>query len=201
MESALGSRPGQALEAHSVAAWWLGFLFLAPVRRLWEHPARLLSPWIAPGDRVVEVGCGMGYFTLDLARLVGPRGRVVAIDVEERVLAVLRRRLRWSGMASRVELRRGGPSDPHVDDLEGSVDLAVAAHVLHEAADARRMLAHLVRALRPGGKLFLSEPRGHVTPALFARERDLARGAGLLEVASPRIRRTMAVVLEKPAAK
>lgn len=73
--------------AKHVCPWWLGYWLVSPLRRLWEHPVRMLGPFVREGMLVLEPGCGMGFFTLDLARMVGPRGRVVAVDVQERMLA------------------------------------------------------------------------------------------------------------------
>ncbi len=75
--------------APTVAPWWLGYLFLLPLRRLWDGAARLTAGRLAAGDTVLELGPAMGFHTLDLARMVGPTGRVIACDVQEKMLAVL----------------------------------------------------------------------------------------------------------------
>ncbi|HPS79657.1 MAG TPA: methyltransferase domain-containing protein, partial [Thermoanaerobaculaceae bacterium] len=95
--------------AHGVCPWWLGYGLLVPFRRLLENPVRLLGPWVKEGMLVVEPGCGMGFFTLDLANMVGPSGRVVAVDVQERMLAGLRRRAARAGLAGQVETRLADP--------------------------------------------------------------------------------------------
>ena len=58
--------------------WWLGYLLINPFRRIYQNPVKLLGPFVEKGMTVLEPGCGMGYFTLDVARLVGPGGRIVA---------------------------------------------------------------------------------------------------------------------------
>jgi SAM-dependent methyltransferase len=79
--------------------WWLGCLLVTPLRRLKENPARILAPYLRPGMIVLEPGPAMGFFTLELARLVGPGGRVVAVDLQEKMLAALRRRAQKAGLA------------------------------------------------------------------------------------------------------
>ena len=91
-------------EGH-LAPWWLGYGFLVPIRRLWESPRRVCGPWVRPGDTVFELGPAMGWFTLELARLAGPGGRVVCSEVQPRMLDVLARRLRRAGLDGRVDLR------------------------------------------------------------------------------------------------
>ena len=68
---------------HRVCPWWLGYWLVNPLRRFLEDPGSLYGELIREGMTVLEPGCGMGYFTLDLARRVGPSGRVVALDVQE----------------------------------------------------------------------------------------------------------------------
>lgn len=91
--------------AHRVCPWWLGYLLVNPLRRLVQNPVALLQPYVAEGMTVLEPGPGMGFFTLDLARLVGPAGRVIAIELQPRMLEALRRRAQRAGLGGRVEVR------------------------------------------------------------------------------------------------
>jgi predicted methyltransferase len=61
--------------AKRVCPWWIGYLLLSPLRRLGQDPAKILAPYVREGMTVFEPGAGMGYFTLELARRVGPSGR------------------------------------------------------------------------------------------------------------------------------
>lgn len=185
-------------ERHRVAPWWMGYVFLLPLRRLWENPRRMLSRWISPGDRIVELGCSMGFFSLDLARMVGSQGRVYAIDIQPRVLEALDRRAVRAGLDRIIEPRLGTHDDPRTGDLRGSVDLVHAHHVLHEVRDRPRMVGHLAATLRPGGLFYLAEPDGHVSRELFMRECELLREAGLEPLATPRKRRQQTTVYRKP---
>jgi hypothetical protein len=92
------------MSAH-VCPWWLGGLLASPVRKLWQDPARILAPYVHEGMTVLEPGPGMGFFTIELARRVGARGRVVAVDVQPRMLSGLRRRAERAGVGPRVETR------------------------------------------------------------------------------------------------
>jgi SAM-dependent methyltransferase len=78
--------------AHRVCPWWLGHVLINPLRRLWQDPRKILAPFVREGMTVLEPGPGMGFFTLELARLVGPSGRVVALDVQSKMLDRLKRR-------------------------------------------------------------------------------------------------------------
>jgi ubiquinone/menaquinone biosynthesis C-methylase UbiE len=177
----------------------MGYLLASPIRRLQLSPARLLSPHVAPGMTVLDIGCAMGFLTLPAARLVGPEGRVIAVDLQPRMLETLRRRARRSGLSERIEARACDAVSLGIDDLEGSVDVALAIAVIHEVPDAGTAFAELCQALRPGGRLLFVEPAGHVSRAELEESVDAARSTGL-EVVSPlEVRRSHAMVLRRPA--
>ena len=78
--------------AELVCPWWLGYFFASPVRRLIENPEQLLGPYIREGMTILEPGPGMGFFTLPMAEMAGPKGRIVAVDIQDKMLGGLRRR-------------------------------------------------------------------------------------------------------------
>ena len=149
-----------------VCPWWLGYGLLVPFRRLLEDPVRLLGPWVRDGMLVVEPGCGMGYFTLDLARMVGAGGAGggggrAGADAGRAAAAGGPRGARRSGSRRGSRGRRGSGSGT----WPGRSDLALAIHVVHEVPDARAFFADLWAALKPGAPLLVIEPKGHVSAA------------------------------------
>jgi ubiquinone/menaquinone biosynthesis C-methylase UbiE len=127
---------------------------------------------------VLEPGPGMGFFTLDLARMVGASGRVVAVDLQEEMVEALRGRARKAGLLERIDLRLGQPDRLGVDDLEGTVDLVVAIFCVHEMSDGDAFFTEAHRALRPGGRLIVAEPRFHVSKKAFEQSVAAAERAG-----------------------
>jgi ubiquinone/menaquinone biosynthesis C-methylase UbiE len=181
--------------SHCVCPWWLGYLLLAPMRRISQPPKRILGPFVRPGMLVVEPGCGMGFFTLDLARMVSPRGRVVAVDLQPKMLAGLRRRVARAGLEGTVEIRQARPDRLGIDDLAGQVDVVPAIYVVHELQDAAAFFAEVARALKPEGTLLVLEPPLHVSRAVFESSLALAVGAGLVVRDRPKIGRNRTAVL------
>ena len=148
---------------------WVGYLLLNPLRKLLENPKKILGRFVREGMTVLEPGCGMGYFTLPLARMVGPKGRVVAVEIQPKMLSVLNRRARKAGLLDRIDLRQAGVDTLGVEDLAAGVDFAAALHVVHEVPDPTSFLTEVRKALKPGSKLLVVEPRGHVSQDHHAR--------------------------------
>jgi ubiquinone/menaquinone biosynthesis C-methylase UbiE len=179
-----------------VCPWWIGYLLVSPLRRLVQDPAALLAPLVREGMTLLEPGPGMGFFTLDAARRVGPRGRVVAVDLQPRMLATLRRRAERAGLADRIETREARAESLGVADLAGKIDLVLALLMVHETPDPGRLFAELRATLAPGGKVLVVEPRGHVGEDEFEAELAAAAGAGLRRVPGPSFWRSHTALLE-----
>ena len=75
--------------ACKVCPWWLGYLLISPLRKLLQNPEKIIAPLVHEGMTVVEIGPGMGFFTLELAKKVAASGRVIAIDIQPKMLEQL----------------------------------------------------------------------------------------------------------------
>jgi ubiquinone/menaquinone biosynthesis C-methylase UbiE len=164
--------------AEHVCPFWVGYLLLSPVRKLITNPDRILRPYVKPGMKVLDAGTAMGFFSLPVARLVGRSGHVVCVDLQEKMIASLKKRAVRGGLEARMEFRVCTPESLEIDDLAGTLDFALAIAVLHEAPDARRFLTGIFNALKKGGSLLFSEPAGHVSRDGFAASLSLARAVG-----------------------
>jgi ubiquinone/menaquinone biosynthesis C-methylase UbiE len=191
------TRYGKTLMTHRLCPWWLGCLLASPVRRLFQNPRALLQPMVTQGMTVLEPGPGMGFFTLELARLVGPAGRVVAIDIQPRMLAGLARRAARAGLAERIETRQAQADRLGTDDLEAKVDFVLAFAMVHELPDQAGFFVETARALKPGAQMLVAEPHGHVTKEAFAKTLALADQVGLSLGSEPIIRSSCAALLHK----
>jgi SAM-dependent methyltransferase len=144
---------------------------------------------------VLEPGPGMGFFTLELARLVGPTGRVIAVDVQPRMLASLRRRARRRRLQDRIETRLATDGGMPIADLGARVDFALAFAMVHEVPDPAPFFAEVAAALKPGGTLLLAEPKGHVKGPAFAATLELAQRYGLRVTDRPLVASSHAALL------
>ena len=179
--------------------FWVGYLLATPLRRLVEDPHARLAPYVREGMLVLEPGPAMGFFTLELARLVGPAGRGVAVDLQEKMLAALRRRAQRAGLADRIETRCCTADDLGIGDLAGIVDLVVLFHMLHEVSDQHRFLRAIHAALKPSGGVLIVEPRGHVSAEAFQASLARAQSIGF-EIAEPAQGKKLRALLRRPTA-
>jgi 2-polyprenyl-3-methyl-5-hydroxy-6-metoxy-1,4-benzoquinol methylase len=182
---------------HRICPWWLGYVLASPLRRLLQDPAAILKPYVREGMTVLEPGPGMGFFTVELARQVGPSGRVIAVDVQPRMIAGLKRRLAKAGLLERTDARLAPSDSLALQDLRGNVDFVLAMAVVHEMPSTSRFIAEVAESMKPGATLLLAEPFGHVKKDAFEAELQDAGAAGLEVTDRPVIRRCHAALLKK----
>jgi len=180
-----------------VCPWWLGYFLASPLRRLSTNPFRMVLPFVHEGMTVLEPGPGMGFFTTELARLVGPSGRVVVVDIQPKMLSGLKRRLAKRGLLERVDVRLATPDSMGLDGLDGRFDFALVFAVVHELPSGVSFFAEAAKALKPGALLLLAEPRGHVNEAKFEAELQAAAQAQLELVDRPAVPHSRGALLKK----
>lgn len=123
-----------------------------------QQPEKVLDALhIQLGNTVADIGAGTGYFSLRLAKRVGPQGRILATDIQPQMLAMLKDNMRAAGLGN-VELLLCTPTDAKLP--EKSLDLALMVDVYHELEYPEETLAQVRRALKPEGRLVLVEYRG-----------------------------------------
>jgi len=176
---------------------WIDRILAKPARYLLETPARLLKGYVKTGMTALDVGCGEGYYSLGMARLVGPTGRVIAVDTEKDAIAALKAKAGETGLSGRIEARLCGAQDLGIHDLCGQVDFALAVYVVHHAIDARGLMSDVHRALKPGGELLVIEPRHHSSAAERESVESAARTAGFTLAGHPRLIRDWAATFAK----
>jgi ubiquinone/menaquinone biosynthesis C-methylase UbiE len=178
-----------------VCPWWaVPFTIDAPFRRFLHDPPKIVGPYLTTGMTVLEVGCGVGYFSIPMARMVGDQGKVIAVDLQQQMLDMLRRRAEKAGMADRIQLHHCQQDRLGVDV---QADFSLVFAMLHEVPDQARLLGEIHSCLRDGGKLLLAEPPIHVTAITFEKEVAVTEEVGFKVVDRPRLRWCHAVVLTK----
>ena len=138
---------------------YTGAPWLVRESRQREEDCRLLLEALAiePGQKVCDLGCGNGFYTFELARRVGPEGRVYAVDIQPEMLRMLAERGAQEGLRN-IRPILGTVIDPRLP--KGELDLVLCVDVYHEFSHPEPMLARIRESLAPGGRLALAEFRG-----------------------------------------
>lgn len=176
--------------SNHVCPWWLGYSFDNPLRRLVHDPVRILAGLVEEGQTVADIGCGLGYFSIALASLVGPSGKVIAVDLQPEVLERARKRAVRKDLDGRIDFRscardRLGLTEP--------IDFALAFWMVHEVPDQKAFFAEVAAALGSGGRLLVVEPLLHVPLARFEATTEIAKAAGLDVTPGPAVRISRAI--------
>jgi ubiquinone/menaquinone biosynthesis C-methylase UbiE len=183
--------------AKHVCPFWVGYFLANPLRKLLQNPPEIIRPDVRPNMTVLDLGCAMGFFSLPMAEAVGPDGKVVCVDLQPRMLGVLRRRAARAGLLDRVECHACREDSIALQGYDARFDFALAFAVLHEVPYQDRILGELSRLVKPGAHLLLAEPAGHVTPQEVEHTITIAREHGFVMTRAPLIRWAHAALLTR----
>ena len=179
---------------HHVCPWWLAYTFDNPLRKLFHKPEKMLGKYVRPGMTVLDIGCGMGYFTLGLAELVGDSGKVIAVDLQQEMLDIMVKRVKKKGLAHRVLPHRAQPATLGVTT---PVDFVLAFWMVHEVPAPAAFFKEVAAILKPSAKLLYAEPAFHVPEKRFNEICAAAEQSGLIFCRNLTIRFSRAALLKK----
>ncbi|RPI73985.1 MAG: class I SAM-dependent methyltransferase [Desulfobacteraceae bacterium] len=177
-----------------ICPWWLSFTLNNVFRKMIQNPQRILAPWLRPGQTAADIGCGPGFFTLDMARLVGDRGKVLAVDLQAKMLETVKKRAAKAHLSDRIQLQR---CQSEALGLKEPCDFIQAFYMVHELRDSEGFLREIKAALKPGGFFLLVEPIMHVSKKQFQKTMEAAYAVGFCKQAEPMIRFSRAVLLTR----
>ena len=174
--------------------WWLCFTFDNPLRRRLQKPDLVLKGLLQPGETAVDIGCGMGYFSMAIARKVGPSGKVMCVDMQEKMLEMTRLKAERTGLSKVMQFHRCTADSL---GLKVTCDFVLAFWMVHEVRDQRKFLGEVRDLLKVGGTLLIAEPKLHVTEAAFNETVCLAVAAGFEVANRPAISMSRAALFKK----
>jgi ubiquinone/menaquinone biosynthesis C-methylase UbiE len=177
-----------------VCPWWLAYTFDNPIRKLFHKPQKMLSPYVKEGMRVMDVGCGMGFFSIGMAKMVGDNGNVIAVDLQQKMLDIMLKRAKHAGLVDRILPHHCEPDNIGISE---KVDFILTFWMVHEVDNQRDFFSQLVTILAPGGKILMTEPKMHVSAEDIDKTIEIARSTGLRLQAQPVIRLSHTALFEK----
>jgi ubiquinone/menaquinone biosynthesis C-methylase UbiE len=174
-----------------VCPWWLCFTFDNPIRKIIHDPVKILDPYVHKGDTAIDIGPGMGYFSIPMAELVGPSGHVTAIDIQPKMLSALTARAQKKGVSDRIKTHLAGPDS--IGFYE-KADFILAFWMAHEVPDQQRFFSEIRDLMKPQGLFLLVEPLIHVSRKSFSRALETATQLGFSIKEYPEISMSQSVL-------
>jgi len=164
------------------------------IRRWLQDPQKILGPFIKEGMTVLDLGCGPGFFSIDMAQLLGKSGRVIATDLQEGMLNKLRAKIHETELEDRITLHKG---EENKIGLAEKVDFILAFYMVHEIPNQEEFFNEIEVILKPKGQVLIVEPSFHVSKSAFEETIRKARNAGFTLVERPRLLLSKTAVLKK----
>jgi ubiquinone/menaquinone biosynthesis C-methylase UbiE len=154
------------------------------IRRVLQNPQKILAPYIAENNKVLDIGCGPGYFSMEIAKMVGAKGQVFAVDMQEGMLQLLAAKVKGSTLESRIQLIKSSQDGFTIPE---KVDFILAFYMVHEVPDKKSFFNSARQALADNGSFLIVEPAiFHVSKKEFAVTLEAARESGFLVTQGPR---------------
>ena len=162
------------------------------IRKWIDNPGKILQPYVREGMTALDLGCGPGFFTMEMARLVGETGRVVAADLQVGMLQKVKEKIKKTAFAYTIELHQCLPDRI---GLSRKFDFILIFYMLHEVPDQEKFLNEIRALLKPQGRILLAEPAFHVSRDEFQESIGTMIRVGFAVLAEPKILFSRAVVL------
>ena len=177
-----------------VCPWWLAYTFDNPLRAFFHRPDQIFAHVVKEGMTVADIGCGMGYFSIGLAKKVKIKGRVIAVDIQKKMLEVLEKRARNSGVFDIIQTHQCKEKEIGIPE---PIDFALTFWMVHETTEKIQFLQQIHAILRDSGSLLIAEPKFQVSSFQFKKEIDIALNVGFRVKEEPKIAFSHSVLLEK----
>ena len=164
------------------------------IRRWVHNPQKILGPYVKEGMTVMDVGCGPGLYSIEMALMVGESGRVFASDLQEGMLQLVRSKIRGTELEKRITLHK---CEEKKIGVSADVDFVLAFYMVHEVPDQAAFFADIEAILKRGGRLLIIEPPFHVSKSAFGKTIEKARNSGLTLVERPSVFFSKTALLSK----
>ena len=174
--------------------WWLAYTWDNRIRKLFHNTEIILKPYMKSGITALDVGCGMGYFSIHMAKYIGNEGKVISVDIQEKMLEILKERSEKSGIYDIIEPVL---SSGYLSNVRDDIDFALNFWMLHEVDSQEKMVKEIYDLLKPGGKYLIAEPKIHTSKKYFESVIEMSKGVGFRLEDNPKITFSRAVLLSK----
>jgi ubiquinone/menaquinone biosynthesis C-methylase UbiE len=154
------------------------------LRKLFHNPQRILKPYIKEGMKVLDLGCGPGFFSIEIAKMVGVSGKVIAADLQDGMLEKLNEKIKDTNLQKIIELHK---CQNDKIGLTVKFDFILLFYILHEITNQSLALIELKTLLKPNGKILIVEPKFHVNKNDFNNSIIIIKNNGFNIIEEPKI--------------
>ncbi len=163
--------------------------------RKWvQNPQKILAPYIVEGMTVLDLGCGPGFFSISMAKMVGASGRAIASDLQEGMLQKIRDKITGTELEKRLKLHKCEEDNIGISE---PVDFILLFYMVHEITNKKEFFTELATILKPGGQVLLVEPPFHVSKSAFKKTIQIAGEVGFTDAKGPHVLFSKTMLLKK----
>lgn len=162
-------------------------------RRIIQNPKRIVKPYVKEGITAMDLGCGPGFFTIEMARILQKSGKVIAVDIQEGMLDLLAAKIKGTHYQNIVTLHR---ADSDSLCFSGKVDFILAFYVIHEI-NRKNLFSELKAILNPEGKMLIVEPNFHISKKVYNEMLHILEKEGFEIISKPKIFFSRAVLVKQ----
>jgi ubiquinone/menaquinone biosynthesis C-methylase UbiE len=154
------------------------------IRRLLQNPQKLLRPYIREGMTVLDLGCGPGFFSVEIAKMLNDSGKVIAADLQQGMLEKINKKIKGTELEQRIKIHKC--EDIKIGVTE-NVDFVLVFYMIHEVPNQDNLLRELKSILKPDGKIFIIEPKFHVSKKSFEEMINRIKDIGFEIIDRPKV--------------
>ncbi|MGL6298510.1 MAG: class I SAM-dependent methyltransferase [Methanobacteriaceae archaeon] len=162
------------------------------LRKVLHNPKKILSPYIKEGMDVLDVGCGSGFFTVEIGELVG-NGSVIGADIQKGMLDQLEKKINNSGLGKTVKIHK---AESNSINLKQKFDFILAFYTIHEVENSEKFIEELKESLKEYGLILVSEPKIEVSKEQFKKTIKLMEQKGFKVIEAPNIHMSRSALLK-----
>ena len=162
-------------------------------RYRFQNPKKILQPYIKPGMTVLDLGCGSGFFTTEIARLLDGSGKVIAADIQDEMLEMLRLKITGSALEPIIQIHKCQEKNLHLSD---KVDFVLAFYSFHEMCYLDNIIDEIKLLIKPDGEVFIAEQKFHVPKSTFTEIINKMKKNGFEITGQPKVFLSRAVIMK-----
>jgi len=184
------------MNKQSVCPWQAGSILTSTIRKWFHDPLRIIEPYLSVGMTAMDIGCGVGFFTIPMSGIVGEQGKVIAIDLQRGMLDGLEKIAVHAG-TDNITAHLCESNSLRVGQWNHTVDFALVFYMLHEVPDEERLIKELYSALTPNGMILFVEPVFHVSKQKYQQSLNMICRLGFEVLDTPIIPVSRAATIRK----